>query len=216
MKTLLLMFVLTTSIIAADAGWLRAPVNYRYPAQEVFDRTTIVPGASSASSVLSAHAGATSATPVTVTSFVANPDYPRNLIVTPGGSTGDVKAGDVVNTGKTNAGATISETFTFLDNASTGIVGTKAFATITSILFPAEDAPYAATWSVGRGDKIGLTHCLDGAGWFDRGLVDNVALTGYTLATDATHIEANTLLPDPVANGTRQFNFLYIQNFRCR
>lgn len=100
-------------------------------------------------------AQATLTTAVTVTTFLAQPDVPRNITVTPGGTTADVKAGSVVVTGTNVEGATITESFTFLDNASTAKTGAKAFKTITSILFPIQDGT-GATYNVGVGSILGI------------------------------------------------------------
>lgn len=91
----------------------------------------------------------------TVTSFLAQPDVPRSISITPGGTTTDVPAGDVTITGTDIGDNVITDTITFAANASTAGHTAKAFKTVTSIVFPIQDGA-AATYDVGVSDKIGL------------------------------------------------------------
>jgi|GEM_PF-1202258 len=78
----------------------------------------------------------------------------RVLSVTGNGATA---TGDVVITGKDIAGATITETI-----ASTGagtVLGTKAFAFVDSVVFPARTAEADAI-KVGTSDKFGIPYLL--------------------------------------------------------
>lgn len=65
--------------------------------------------------------------------------------------------GDVVITGKDLSGATITETI--VSTGAATVVGTKAFAYIDSIVFPARGA-VADTIAVGMADKFGLPYKL--------------------------------------------------------
>jgi hypothetical protein len=107
--------------------------------------------------VAAVHAAITgSASVVTnVTTGFLELDVPRNLSVTPAGTTADVAAGDVTVTGTNVEGKVISETFTFLANASTATVGNKAFKTVTSVSIPVQDGA-AATFSIDTGSKLGI------------------------------------------------------------
>lgn len=160
-----------------------------------------------------AGAGATAAG-VLVSSFLAQPDLPRNIVVTPGGTTNDVKAGDVVVTGTNYRGQSISETFTFAANASAAVVGAKAFKTVTSILFPQEDSPYGATWDVGWGDKLGLSKCMDSSAFVIKSFIGSTSET-ITATASASALESNGFTPSNVANGSRDYEILYIQNYLC-
>jgi hypothetical protein len=213
LKFLITLTVLMTATVA-QAAYSRLQ-NIKLPSQSVLEHRIVTPLASSTAAILNGHAGATSATPVTVTSFIAQPDVARNIVVTPGGTTADVKAGDVVVTGRDEKGNSISEAFTFADNASAAVTGNKAFKTVTSILFPAEDSPYGATWKVGTGDKLGLRNCLAGDGYVIKGLVDGSVLTGITVAANSSVASLNTFIPNPASNGSRVFDVMYIQNFLC-
>jgi len=98
---------------------------------------------------------ATSTATTTVTTFLAQPDVPRNLTVTAGGTGGDIATGDVVVTGKNVEGATITESFSFVADTPSVQTGSKAFKEVTSILFPVQ-ADVGATYSVGVGSKLGI------------------------------------------------------------
>lgn len=114
-------------------------------------------GRPAVATVAAVHAAITGSASVvtTVTTGITNPDVPRNLSVTPAGTTADVAAGDVTITGTNVEGKVISEAFTFLANASTATVGVKAFKTVTSIAIPIQDGA-AATFSVDTGAKLGI------------------------------------------------------------
>ena len=112
------------------------------------------PAAAAAAAVRAAITGSSSAA-TTITTGISNPDVPRNLTVTPGGTTADVAAGDVVITGTNVEGKVITESFTFTANQSTAVVGNKAFKTVTSILVHQQDGA-AATFTIGTGVKLGI------------------------------------------------------------
>jgi len=112
------------------------------------------PSAATDAAVRAAITGSSSVV-TTVITAITNPDVPRNLSVTPAGTTADVAAGDVTITGTNVEGKVISEAFTFLANASTAVVGDKAFKTVTSISIPIQDGA-AATFAVNTGAKLGI------------------------------------------------------------
>ena len=94
--------------------------------------------AASTTRILSGNAGATSAAAVTVTTFANQPDSPRNLVVTPGGTTTDIEACVITISGTNIFDKAISETFTFTANQNTAVTGAKAFKTVSSVAFPAD------------------------------------------------------------------------------
>lgn len=119
---------------------------------------TIVDQASAEDSDVILDGQATSATDVTIVNadeLDSQPDYPRKLVITPGGTTTDVAACTVTVTGTDANGAPISEDFTFLANASTGTEGSERFASITNVNIPAQDGG-SATFDIGTivGDTI--------------------------------------------------------------
>lgn len=176
------------------------------------------PIATLATRVLNANAGATSTAQVTVTTFAAQPDVARNLVITPGGTTADVAACVITVNGTNYFNKAISETFTFTNDQSAAVTGNKAFKTVTSVVFPAncEDGTFAATWSVGVGEKIGLKSCMDNAGdWFQSLVAGAYEATRATVSVSATDVSLNTADFAGTMNGSNSFIGYFVQNFRC-
>jgi hypothetical protein len=125
--------------------------------------------------------------PVVVTTAITNPPTPRNVTATAGGTAGDIKAIAVTVAGTNAQGEAISEVlpvFT-VDTAGT-VVGSKAFATVTSITIPAHDGT-GATTAVGLGAKLGLPVRLA------RNTVNNLYLAGVKEAASAVAVSASAL-----------------------
>lgn len=149
------------------------------------------------------HAAVTdNGSPQTITTGITNPAVPRNVTATAGGTAGDIKAIQVVVSGTNADGEAITETlpaFT-VDTAGT-VVGSKAFATITSIVIPAHDGT-GATTAVGTGAKLGLGERLT------RDTVLNAYLAGVREATRPTVVfdddetEKNVVTLNSTLNGT--------------
>lgn len=176
------------------------------------------PIAASANTITSAYAGATTTTGVTLSTFTSQPDVPRNIVITPGGTTADVAATTLTVNGTSYFGKAISETFVFAENASSATTGAKAFKTVTSVVFPAgaEDSPYSATWSIGVGEKIGLKRCLTYAGdWAWSTIAGAYEATRATVVADADEVEKNTADFNGTMNGSDAFIGYFIQNFGC-
>lgn len=174
--------------------------------------------ASASTTHLSANAGNTSAAAATVTSFLGQPDVARNITITPGGSTGDVAACDIVVTGTDYLDNAITETFVIDANQATIETGSKAFKTVTSVAFEAgcEDSPYQATWYVGDGEKIGVKRCMDKAGYvLFSTLAGAKEATGPTMAADASVVSLNTADFVGSMNSSNDFELFFFQNFRC-
>lgn len=220
MKTLFFItFLLTFFSVESFAVPQRLNRDIKLPSQQMVEKQTVTnPAAAGTTQVLSANAGATSAAVATVTSFVAQPDVPRNLVITPGGTTGDVESCVIVVAGTNINGQSISENFTFAADASTAQTGSKAFKTISSVTFPAncESGGFAATWSIGYGEKIGLNHCMDSAGHILFSTLNGAKEgTAPTMAVSASSVESNTADYNGSMNGTNDFELFYFQNFRC-
>ncbi len=135
-------------------------VDYKFPVEELrlgcVNLTAVEAVAPDADGILDDQATASDAVTV-VTEFLAQPPFPRNLKITPGGTTASVPAGNVVVAGIDFAGEAISENFAFLADASTATEGALAFKEVTSITFPEQDGA-GATYDVGWSDKIGLPY----------------------------------------------------------
>ena len=212
----LAIFALATS---AHAVPKRIFQDLKLPTQQMVEKFTISdPIAALATRVVSGAAGPTSAAAATLTTFTLQPDVPRNITVTPGGTTGDVEACVVTIAGTNYKNAAISEDFTFIADASTVQTGNKAFKTVTSASWAAscESGGFAATWSIGVGEKLGLNHCLASAGHL---LMSTVAgayeSTRATMAVSASTIESNTADFNGTMNGSNDFEIFYFQNFLC-
>jgi hypothetical protein len=165
--------------------------------------------------ILTTNNGDTTGAATTVTTFTKQPDVARALTVTPTGTTADVAAGNVVISGTNCKGETVTDTLAFLENASTATTGVVAFKTVTSIVFPAEDSPYSATWTVGVSDKLGLCKCLDDAGDVAWASADGTyEATRPTCTADEDEVEKNVCDPNTACDGSKDFKFYFIQNFR--
>lgn len=168
--------------------------------------------------VKTTYAGPTSAAAVVLTSFTAQPDVPRNLTITPTGTTGDVESCAIVVAGTNILGRTISETFTFAADASTAQTGSKAFKTVTSVTWPAscESGGFAATWIIGVGEKIGLKRCMAIAGdWAWSSVGGAYETTRATIAASASAVESNTADFNGTMDGSARFLGTFVQNFAC-
>lgn len=138
----------------------------------------------------------------TVTSFLAQPDVPRSISITPGGTTTDVPAGDVTITGTDIGDNVITDTITFAANASTAGHTAKAFKTVTSIVFPIQDTTGAATYDVGVSDKIGLPDKLSRNTVFAAHLGGTRETTAPTVTVSSTVLSQNTVDLNSAHNGT--------------
>ncbi|MDT8901163.1 hypothetical protein [Anaeroselena agilis] len=128
-----------------------------------------------------------------VTTNITNPDVPRNITATAGGTAGDIGAVAVTIEGTNAAGEVISETLpAFTANTAATKAGNKAFKTVTKITTPAHDGT-GATTAIGWGSKLGLVHKLAHntvlAAYIDNTIED----TAPTVAVSATALESNTV-----------------------
>jgi hypothetical protein len=159
---------------------------------------------------------ATSSTLVTtISTFTAQPDVARNIVITTGGTTADCKAANVVVNGTNYFGSVISESFAITDNQAGATTGAKAFKTVTSVVIPAQDGA-GCTYSVGIGSKLGLKSCMASADYFlHAGLGGVKETTAPTIAADSSHTEGNTATLNGTLDGTKNVTLFYMQNFAC-
>lgn len=144
---------------------------------------------------------ATSASAITTASTILdNPDVPRTVSVLPGGTTADVPAGDVTVNGTDIHGNTISDTVTFLANATEAKNTTKAFKTVTSVVFPIQDGA-GATYDVGWTDNLGLPFCMKTSAVV-RAALNGVLESTAATATAATTTEKSVVDLNSALNGT--------------
>lgn len=165
-------------------------------------RKSLTPAAASTTAV---HAAVTdNGAQQVVTTGITNPDVPRNVTATAGGTATDIKAIQVIVEGTNEDGATITETlpvFT-VDTAGT-VVGSKAFKTVTKITIPAHDGT-GATTAIGRGSKLGLGTKLR-LNTVRAAYLNNVLEgTAPTVAVSTTAVESNTVLLNSALPGAQQ------------
>lgn len=144
-----------------------------------------------------------------VTTGITNPAPPRNITATAGGTAGDIKAIQVIITGKNIKGDTITETLpAFTVDTPGTVAGALAFAWVTSITIPAHDGT-GATTAIGVGDILGLPDAA--AARLVEAAIFNGAVEGTlpTLVKDADEIEKNTLDPNSALDGSQLDVLLY-------
>jgi len=211
-----IMLLATPIAFGAVTGiWNRFFQDIKLPSQAVLEHIQISgPIAADSDYVLNDGAANNSAA-TTFSTFSSQPDFPRNITITPGGSTGSVVAGTAVVTGKNFFGATITENFSISNGQSTATTGNKAFKSITSVLFPATDNS-GVTVDIGVGSKLGVHRCANNAGDLVFSVFDGAyETTRGTLAVSATAVESNTFIPNGTMNGSKVVDVYFVQNFRC-
>jgi hypothetical protein len=149
---------------------------------------------------LVATAGSAVAAVTTNAGVTKNPPYPRNLVVTPGGTTAGVPADDVVVVGTNFADEVISEAFAFEANATAATVGALAFKTVTSVTIPQLDEA-GATFKVGWGDKLGLPIMSDYNAVLGATVDGTRETTFPAVVFDEDEIEKNTVDLHTALNG---------------
>jgi len=211
----LIVFALVLSFTASGAYKVMRR-NIKLPSQNPLHAQSLsAPALGTASDILAANAGDTTGVDVTVTTFAAQPSPARVLEVTPGGTTADVAAGNVVITGLNEHGKQITDTIAIAENQSSVSEGTVAFASVSSIVLPAEDSPYGATWDVGQTDKLGLRRCMsaDNLVWASFG--GAYESTRPTVSYDVDEVEKNFALLNSALDGSSDVALHYIENYRC-
>lgn len=168
--------------------------------QEIFSEDLGSPALGTTTAV---HAAVTdNGAPQTITTAITQPDVPRNITATAGGTAGDIKAIQVVINGTDNDGVAISESLPAFTVDTPGTVsGNKAFKTVTSFTVPAHDGT-GATTAIGRGTKLGLPKRLARDSVLAAYLNGVKEGTAPTVAADATNISGNTVILNSALNGT--------------
>lgn len=166
----------------------------------------------STTAVMAATSAAT--TVVTVTSGLTDPDVPRNLTVTPGGTTADIRDSFVTVNGTNIEGKPISEGFKFADQTASAVTGVKAFRTVTSVVI-GQQGSSSPTFSVGTGNKLGVNHRLFNQNTTVKVYTSSAVYGALTLQNAPTvvsneqNLENNTVTPATVPNGSLIFNIFY-------
>lgn len=196
---------------------LNLGLDLKLPSQKVLEAITIsAPAAASTSYVITGTDGDSTGVATAITSGLTSPDVPRVLVVDCESNCGDVAAGNVIIVGTNIYNEAITDTLAFTENQDTPTTGVKAFKTVTSVTFPAEDSAYGATWGIGINDKLGIDKCIDYAGdvaWAHFG--GAFETTHPTCVADADEVEKNVCDPNSAADGSSDVVFYFVQNFRC-
>lgn len=168
--------------------------------------------AASTTAVLGATAGSSSAQ--TITSGITNPDVPRALVLTVGGTAAGVQAGTVIVTGTNVEGKIITQNFN-VPIAGTGTYnGTKAFRTVSSVYIPAQVGS-SATFAIGTLAALGVNHRLFRDNTTVKVCTSSAAYGALTLqnaptvVADEDDIENNLVTPATVPNGSLIFTICY-------
>lgn len=150
----------------------------------------------------------------TVNSGLTDPDVPRTLSVTIGGTAASVNTGAVVVTGTNIEGKVITESF-IMTIATTGIInGTKAFRTVTSVTAP-KQAGSGVTITVGTLNALGINHRLFRNNttvkvYSATATYGALTLQGQpTVTASAETIEANTVTPATTPAGSTMLVIAY-------
>lgn len=214
----LILFLISFSAMANVKVYFQ---DAKFPSQKMVEKFSVSNPVSDPTYIYTSAviSGPTSAAATTISTGLTDPDVPRNLVITPSGTTANVGTCNLVVTGKSIHGASITETFAFTTSQATSITGNSAFKEVDSLTFPAncESTPFGAFWAVGLGDKIGLPRCLDNAGDVFHSLLNgSKEATGPTMAVDNDEVQKNTANFDGVYNSTNDFDLYYMQNYRCK
>lgn len=225
MKSLKSIFYFTLTLLLLS--WAQPAFSYVAPqyrdlkpaTQAMLEKQNFgTPVVASGTFIVSTAAGSITSAAATLSTFSAQPDVARNIVITPTGTTGDVESCVVVVNGLNYFGKSISENFTFAADASGTVTGSKAFKSVSSVVFPAncESGSFGATWNVGIGEKIGLKNCLAAAGDFAWSHAAGVfSATRPTVVASATGVENNTADFAETMNGSTAFVGYFVQNFLC-
>lgn len=144
-----------------------------------------------------------------------NPDIPRNIVITVGGTAASVSAGNITVTGTNSEGATITENFATTAGATGAIVGNKAFRTINSVVVPQQGGA-GVTVAVGYGGKLGI--CLRNMPNMPIKVLLRSATGVETLedpsafSLNATDVSLNTVTTATANDGIRAFR-VYVHNY---
>lgn len=137
-----------------------------------------------------------------ITTGITQPDVPRNVTATAGGTSADVAAVQPIVEGTDINDQVITETLpAFTVNTTGTVTGSKAFKTITKITLPAHDGT-GATTAIGTGSKLGLNTRLSRDSTV-RAFFNGVKeATAPTITFDATNISGNTATLNSALNGS--------------
>lgn len=217
MKLLLLVLLIFSAVAVEAAPVQRLFQDVKLPTQKVIEHQSWAsPAAGNTTLILSGAAGNTSAAAASTSTFLAQPDFARNLVMTSLAGSGGVTSCVVVISGTNYAGSAISENFTF-SSGTQAVTGNKAFKTVTLVSWPAscENSTFATTWALGTGVKFGLKRCMANVGDSIKDLTDGALATIGTYVVDASHMESNTNTLNTTPNASHSYDAYFMQNYGC-
>lgn len=138
----------------------------------------------------------------TATVFLKQPPQARGLSFTPSAA---ADVGNIVVAGTNIKGHPITDTIA--TDGANAVLSTKAFKTITSIVFPIDDAP--VSWDVGWDARIGLNLTLaEKPLYFE--IFNNVIelATSGVMVVDSDEVEKNTYDPQGAIDGLKPLKLL--------
>lgn len=204
--------------VANGAPVTRLVQDAKFPTQAILERQLFSqPIASLTTYIASNNVVVTSAAVATLSSFLHQPDVPRNLEITPV-NVGNLLSCTAVVNGLNYNSHSISETFTFSSGSNAKVVGSKAFKSISSIVWAAscEQSTFDVIWYVGVGEKLGLKRCLANAGDIGWSVYNGAKeATAPTIASSLTAVESNTADFNGTMDGTKNFLLYFVQDFQC-
>lgn len=168
--------------------------------------------AGTTTAVLTATPGSNSSQ--TITTGIVNPDVPRALSVTAGGTTAQVQTSSVIVTGLNVEGKTITESFAFAQAVGGTVNGLKAFKSVSSVFVPAQLGA-GVTYAVGTQNVLGLNHRLFKNQTTVKVYTTTAAYGALTLqgvpvvVAHDNFVENNTVLPLTIPNGNLIFTICY-------
>lgn len=153
-----------------------------------------------------------------VTTLIVNaqPDITRNISVTLGGTAASIGSGNVVITGHNHEGALITDTIAIAATTAATYNGTKAFASVDSVTFPATLGA-GANASVGYGGRLGIK--LRNLASMPVMVLTRTSAGVEALAApsssnfDATLVENNTVVPATTPDGTIEMR-VYVLDYK--
>ena len=138
-----------------------------------------------------------------ITTGIIQPDVPRGIGATAGGTAGDIKAIQVIVAGTDAEDVAITETLpAFTVDTAGSVVGTKAFKTVTSITIPAHDGN-GATTAIGFTDVVGIGLRLARNSVKSAYLAEVLEGTAPTVVVDAATLSENTFDLNSALNSTQ-------------
>lgn len=213
-KFFTILFVMLFSL-TANAALQRFYQDAKLPTQAMLEHLSVANPAAASATLLTNAGAATNGSATTFSSFSAQPDFPRNIVITTGGTTANVGAGTAVVSGTNYFGKAISENFTISSAQNGATTGSKAFKSVSSVVFPAATGT-GVTVSIGTGVKLGMPRCLDDAGKYVFSEFGGVYdATRGTMAVSASAVESNTFSDNSAPDGAHNVEVFYVQNFKC-